>query len=299
MTKPTKGQRAAQIAIALGKSACYLLLFVGMQVLISVPFSLLIAGAELSGNTAMASQLSVWLYDNVMLLSFLSGLFTIAVILAFYLIRRKKLSEALWLRPLPAPTLLTGATLAPAFYLVVTVVLASLPYAWQENYSDAVAHLDTGGLWAFLAIVVAAPLVEEFIFRGLVLTRLTRAMPGWLAVLLSAAVFGALHSHPIQFAYAFALGCFFGAMDLRTNSIWPSILAHFVFNLIGQIFSALPDEGADFLLLAVLGVLLLLAIILPILNHSAIAALFRRKPAAPPPPPPPAPGQYDFDPWDS
>lgn len=295
--KPTAGQRAGQIAVALGKTLCYLLLFVGTQILIPFPFTLLAASAELHGDSARAEELYTWIFDNIMLFSALSGAIAIAVVLIFYLVRRKKLSEALWLRPLPAPDLLTGAALVPAFYLAVSIMLSLLPKSWQNSYSEAVAGLDSGGIAAFIAIVLVAPVTEELIFRGLILTRLDQAMPGWLAVLLSSAIFGALHSHPIQFVYAFALGCFFGLVDLRTGSILPSILAHLMFNLIGQIPSVLPDDAAEALILAVQGGLLIVAVVLPILDRRAIRALFRRRPEAPPPEP--EPKRYDYDPWDT
>lgn len=299
MTKPSKGQRAAQIAIALGKSACYLLLFVGMQVLVQVPVVVLAASAELHGNAARAEELYDWYFGNVTTLTAISGLLTIAIVLIFYLIRRKKLSEALWLRPLPAPALLTGAALAPALYFVVTIALAALPEQWLESYSEASADLGTGGIIGVAAVVLVAPVVEEFIFRGLMTTRLSRAMPGWLAVVLSAALFGLCHGHPVWFGYAFVLGMFFGFIDLRSGSILPSILGHLAFNAIGQVFSLLPDNGGELLPLAVLGVLFILAIVLPILDRPAIAALFRPAPTPPPPPPPTQPGRYDFDPWDN
>lgn len=297
MTKPTKGQRAAQIAIALGKSVCYLLLFLGAQVLVQVPVVVLAASAELHGNAARAAELYDWYFGNATTLTAISGLLTIAVILIFYLIRRKKFSEALWLRPLPAPTLLTGAALAPALYFVVTIALALLPEQWLESYSEASSDLGTGGVIGVIAIVLVAPVVEEFIFRGLITTRLSCAMPGWLAVVLSAALFGLCHGHPVWFGYAFVLGMFFGFIDLRTGSILPSILGHMAFNAIGQVFSLLPDEGGEMISLAVLGVLFILAIVLPVLDRRAIAGLFR--PVPPPPPPPPEPGRYDFDPWDN
>ena len=186
----------------------------------------------------------------------MSGLLTIAAVLLFYLIRRKKLEESLWLRRVEGPGLLAGAALAPALYLGITLAMMALPEAWMDSYAEASAGVGDGGVGGVIAVVLVAPVVEEFIFRGLMMTRLARAMPGWLAAALSAAVFGACHGHPVWFAYAFALGVVFGLMDLRLGSIWPSILAHLVFNAIGQVFSLLPEDdgvvmGAYLALLAV------------------------------------------------
>lgn len=298
--KPSKAERAAQVFVALGKSVCYLALFLGSQVLVMLPV-LIAAGVQSAvGNWEMAEKLSNLVFDNAMVFSALSGLITLAVVLLFYLIRRKKLSDALMLRPVPAPTLLTTASLAPALYFLVTTALALLPEAWLESYTEASAGIGGGGVMGVIAVALVAPVVEEFIFRGLIMTRLARAMPGWLAVMVSAAIFGVCHGHPVWFAYAFVLGVAFGLMDLRAGSIWPSILGHVVFNAIGQIFSFIPETEEGTEVVIAMGVLLVVGIVLPIINRRAIAALFRRAPSAAPAAAelPAEPESYDYDPWD-
>lgn len=290
--KPSKAERAAQVFVALGKSVCYLALFLGAQVLVMMPVFIAAGVQSAVGNWEMAGKLSDLVFDNAMVFSALSGLITLAVVLLFYLIRRKKLSEALWLRRVEGPGLLSGAALAPALYLAVTLMLMALPEAWLESYSEASAGISGGGVIGLIAVVLVAPVVEEFIFRGLIMTRLAGAMPGWLAVMVSAAIFGVCHGHPVWFAYAFVLGVVFGLMDLRLGSIWPSILAHMVFNAIGQVFGILPEDAA----VVALAVLALVGIITPILGRKGVAALFRRAPAAAELPA--EPGRYDYDPWD-
>lgn len=291
-----KPDRVGQVFAALGKSVCYVALFLGMQVAVMLPLIISAVTGIVSGDVDAAYEI---LNADAMLYTMISGLLTIAVVLVFYLIRRKKLSEALWLRPVPAPALFTGAAVAPGLYLVIAVALALLPEAWQESYGEASAGLGSGTFVALIAVVVVAPVLEEFIFRGLVLNRLSRVMPGWLAVVLSAAVFGACHGHPVWFCYAFALGAVFGFIVLRTGSIVPSILAHMVFNGIGQIFSAVPETEEGTELLIAMGVLLAVAVIAPILNRKGIAALFHPAPKGEGGDEPPAgPNTYDYDPWD-
>ena len=124
-------------------------------------------------------------------------------------------------------------------------------------------------------------------------------MPWWLAVVLSAAVFGACHGHPVWFCYAFVLGSVFGFIVLRTGSIVPTILAHVVFNGIGQVFSAVPETEEGTELLIAIGVLLAVAIVAPILDRKGIAALFRSKPKGEGGDEPPAArNTYDYDPWE-
>ena len=158
-----------------------------------------------------------------------------------------------------------------------------------------------GGVIGIVAVVLVAPVVEEFIFRGLIMTRLAQAMPGWLAAALSAAIFGLCHGHPVWFAYTFVLGVLFGLMDLRLGSIWPSILAHMVFNGVGQILDLLPED--DVVIMGAYLVLVAAAVVLPVLAWREVKykALFRPKPQALPAQegePPAQPGGCEWNPWD-
>lgn len=293
--------RVMPVLAALGKSVCYLALFVGMQVAIMLPESVYIGVmAALGGDV---DELVDQLLANTMTYTMISGLLTTAIVIAVYRLRRKPMAEALWLRGVDRATLLTGAALAPTLYLIVSEALALLPEAWLESYNEASAGIDSGTLTGVLAVAVVAPVVEELIFRGLMLNRLSRVMPGWLAAVLSSAAFGVCHGHPVWFAYAFVLGAFFAFLDLRAQSILPSILGHVAFNAISQILSFVPEteEGTEAAL--AMGILLLTAIAAPILNWKGVAALFRRRPrqAALPAPDwdlPTQPGTYDYDPWD-
>lgn len=297
--KPSKGERVAQVLVAVLKSSCYLALFLGMQVVVMLPMAVA-AGIQvaISGGSMDQDAAYQFLMDNTMAFSLISGVLTLMVILIFYRICGKRPSEALWLRRVPAPRLLMGAALAPGLYLVVSLVLAALPETWKESYNEASAGLDTGGFLGILAIVVVAPVVEEFIFRGLIMTRLSKAMPGWLAILLSAAVFGICHGHPVWFCYAFALGAVFGVMDWKAGSIWPSILGHVTFNAIGQILLLLPETESGVWEGIALLILLVVAIVAPVVDG---VFLVRSKPKQ-------SflsdqklsmdPGVYEFDPWD-
>jgi membrane protease YdiL (CAAX protease family) len=90
-----------------------------------------------------------------------------------------------------------------------------------------------------LAAVVAAPLLEELVFRGALQRSLTtRFGAGW-AVVLQAAVFGAYHFDPMlgtaNVVYALSLGTVglvFGFAALRWRRIGPGIIAHFLFNAV-------------------------------------------------------------------
>ena len=297
--KQSAGGRTVQVLIALGKSVCYLALFLGAQLLVMLPVVVAAAVQSALENWEAAEQLSGVLYESAMLFTAVSGLLAIGVILLFYRIRRKKLGDALWLRRVEGPGLLSGAALAPALYLAVTVAMMALPEAWLDSYAEASSGVSGGGVIGIVAVVLVAPVVEEFIFRGLIMTRLAQAMPGWLAAALSAAIFGLCHGHPVWFAYTFVLGVLFGLMDLRLGSIWPSILAHMVFNGVGQVLDLLPED--DVVIMGAYLVLVAAAVVLPVLARREVKALFRPKPQALPAQegePPAQPGGCEWNPWD-
>jgi uncharacterized protein len=52
------------------------------------------------------------------------------------------------------------------------------------------------------------------------------------AVIVSAMLFAIIHLSPISFLHLTLLGVLLGAARLRTNSIWPCVLIHLVYNAI-------------------------------------------------------------------
>lgn len=282
MTEKKQG-RVVSVLIALCKATAYLALFLGCQSAV-VSIYMTAVGAQLALEGVIDSDaLFDALYERTMAaataLTLLSGLLTLAIILLFYLVRRKKLGDALWLRRVEKPTLLTGVAMAPALYFIVAIVLAMLPDQMMENYTEASANLDDASFVAFLSVVIVAPIVEEVVFRGLIMTRLAKVVPSWLAVAGSAAIFGICHGEFVWFCYAFLLGFVFGLMDMHAGSILPSILGHMAFNFIGQMFTMLntwfPEGGWE---VTAMLLLLALAVFLPILDRKAINAIFRPMP---------------------
>ena len=136
--------------------------------------------------------------------------------------------------------------------------LLPLPEQLMESYNQASQGLNTSLLWAdLLSVAFFAPLVEELIFRGLVLSRLRAALPGWLAVLLQGLVFGFVHGQLVWIIYASLFGFLLGYVRLRTGSLAASILLHLGFNLssffIGIVFYLAPQNFLGQLLVTLLG----------------------------------------------
>ena len=254
---------AGAVLAALGKAVCYLLLFLLCQVLATAVFTLAAALSLLpvwSGDpTGLVSAAMAMVMSKAGLITLISDLAVLVILTVFFLVRKKKpLAEAGLVRTEPA-CVGAACAAAPLLYAAVTLVMSLLPEAWLESYIDASAALTQDDVFTILATVVLAPITEEVIFRGLIFSRLERAMPGWLAAVLSALAFGLCHGQPVWMAYAFVLGLVFAFLRLRTGSILPSMLAHFIFNGISPVTQRLGDAGAGdgliLIALVVLGVL--------------------------------------------
>ena len=84
-------------------------------------------------------------------------------------------------------------------------------------------------LMLFLMAIVPAT-VEEFIFRGIVYGGYRKSGTKFMAVMLSALMFGLMHMNLNQALYAFVIGVLLALLFEATNSIWTTMLFHFIYN---------------------------------------------------------------------
>lgn len=90
----------------------------------------------------------------------------------------------------------------------------------------------------FFYMVLCAPVLEEYIFRKLIIDRTLKFGQG-VAVLLSGLMFGLFHGNVSQFVYATALGMFFAFLYIKTGKLKIVILLHMFINFMGAIVSVL------------------------------------------------------------
>jgi membrane protease YdiL (CAAX protease family) len=100
---------------------------------------------------------------------------------------------------------------------------------WLENVARDKRSLEQLGWWILPLALVAAPIFEEFIFRGLIFGGLRRSFPLWPATLASAAVFAVMHTS-ISMVPVFALGVATALAYERTRGLLAPMLAHAAYN---------------------------------------------------------------------
>lgn len=84
----------------------------------------------------------------------------------------------------------------------------------------------------FFLVVIAAPILEELLFREIILNGYLKNYKPLNAILVSSFLFGLIHGNLAQGIGAFALGVLFGWIYWKTNSIIPCIILHAANNLV-------------------------------------------------------------------
>ena len=86
-----------------------------------------------------------------------------------------------------------------------------------------------------LVLVALVACVEELVFRGLLLHRLTViCRHAWLAIAIQAALFGLAHLYegPFAMLIIFYLGLILGSLTWWRRSLLPAIVSHALFNAV-------------------------------------------------------------------
>jgi uncharacterized protein len=127
-----------------------------------------------------------------------------------------------------------GYLVATPIVIVVSVLNERI---WQgQGGSNPILQIVLEGqdpialLLFFLTAAVAAPLFEEFLFRGFLLPSLTRYVPVWAAIGLSGLLFGVAHLSMSEIIPLTTLGIILGVVYTRTRNLLASMLLHSLWN---------------------------------------------------------------------
>lgn len=105
-----------------------------------------------------------------------------------------------------------------------------------EPQSFALVVQGADSLWQFVVLLILGgviiPLKEEIIFRGLVFPPLRKAYGNAGGIVLTALFFGVMHFDLIRFLPLLFGGIVLTWLYAKTRILWPSIIAHGVWNML-------------------------------------------------------------------
>lgn len=138
--------------------------------------------------------------------------------------------------------LITLLGMSSAVVVNVAVSLSGLMYL-SPKYQQVSEVIYTGNLGLELvSAVIAAPLLEELLFRGLIFKRLRGYLSPIPAIVISAAVFGLFHGNLVQFVYAFIIGVLLGFVYEKYKTIWAPVAFHVGANLLSVLITELLPQ---------------------------------------------------------
>lgn len=113
------------------------------------------------------------------------------------------------------------------------ILFGDVPSTQEQVLGGEASLTSSDYLLLLLVGVVVAPIVEEFLFRGLIYRYLRGKKSITFAVFLSAAIFAAAHFIPTLIPALFVLGIALALVAQRYDSIYPAMTLHALNNAIG------------------------------------------------------------------
>ena len=141
--------------------------------------------------------------------------------------------------------LLAGlAMIALSFLIEPTVNWIPMPDSIKAIFEKAFVD---SPLWDMIvSTCILAPLLEEFLCRGMMLRGMLTRMKPWKAIAWSSFLFAFMHLNPWQAIPAFLMGLLMGWVYWRTHSLWATIFLHCLNNSLSTLLSRIwPDVSVD------------------------------------------------------
>ena len=167
-------------------------------------------------------------------------LFSVMTLVLFFYMKWAEVSPN-WIRTRPWLVL---------FWSTLAAFGAIIPSTWLQeqlpelpNIAEQEFDMILRNRFGYFVVGLLAPFAEEVVFRGAVLRALLRWNRGpWVAIVISAFLFSAVHMNPAQLPHAFLIGVLLGWLYYRTNSIIPGMVYHVVNNSIAYVlYNLYPD----------------------------------------------------------
>ena len=154
----------------------------------------------------------------------------------------------------------------PKYYLIALLLqvglfgLSELNVLFVEflqslGYKDAGITLPSlegaGFIGVFITIAIIPAIMEEFVFRGVFL-RETKEFSLPAQVLICGGLFALYHQNPAQTVYQFICGAAFAFVAIKSGSILPTMLSHFINNAVILTLTKLGIESFDMPMYAII-----------------------------------------------
>lgn len=222
------------VSLSILKALLYFGIWFLIQIAVTMVFTFVITLANRGATVEYIEKIAA---AKTIEISIASNCITVLIFALIRKIRKGTLSEDASINKMPPRFVLNTVIMGVAFSYAVNLVIGVLgmigafPESWFTIQEDAYSYTVTATpVMQFLGTVIMAPILEEILFRGLILGTLKKEMHPWIAITVSSVIFGVAHGTPIGIIYATALGFLMGWLAVKFNSIIPSMIFHLAYN---------------------------------------------------------------------
>jgi len=220
----------------------YLIIFIVVQIIMMYAGAGIWAGIKGEGYQATLQAASTG--GNAILAALVSAFSSVITLIIFLKTKWTPLTRG-YLLSKPWGTLLWVALFSLGTIIPLSFLYEQLGIEMDENTQQIITSMMKEP-WGYVAVGILAPLAEEVVFRGAILRTLLGIMSKknhWVAIMISAAIFGIVHANLAQFINALLMGLILGWMYYRTGSLVPGILLHWVNNTMAYVLANIMPQS--------------------------------------------------------
>lgn len=220
----------------------YLIIFIVVQIIMMYVGAGIWAGIKGEGYQATLQAASTG--GNAILTALVSVFSSVITLVIFLKTKWTPLTRG-YLLSKPWGTLLWVALFSLGTIIPLSFLYEQLGIEMDENTQQIITSMMKEP-WGYVAVGILAPLAEEVVFRGAILRTLLGIMSKknhWVAIMISAAIFGVVHANLAQFINALLMGLLLGWMYYRTGSLVPGILLHWVNNTMAYVLANIMPQS--------------------------------------------------------
>lgn len=237
------------------KSIGYIVAFVLVQLMVQSVFSVF----AVTNGVKSKSEVMEYAKNNLLLISIIANFVTLGAFGLFRKLRKHSPTKLFSFHNIRPRDCFISAIVALSYSLCFGFVTYNIQF---ENaklisqsstyYSQIAPHL--GLVMMVVALLLSAPIIEEYICRGIIFAELSQHFSPNITVILSAVIFGVMHliaGGIILAIGATLMGLILGFIYLRTKSLTIAVIAHMFANLSDFIIELVPNMNTPTIIVAV------------------------------------------------
>lgn len=172
------------------------------------------------------------------------------------LYKKEKLSNNIWKYII---FLFTAQLIGTLCYLLIQLI--SIPFGISWGVSEL--EFPTASVFDIIIytifVCIAAPVVEELLFRGAILKSLL-PYGSKFAIIISSVIFGFVHGNFQQIPFALLAGLVFGYVAVKTDSLFYTIILHIINNSCSVAYELFYNVATDIVMNIVLIIIMIIGL---------------------------------------